>query len=234
MIQWRAFFLMICVASASSAQTQIAVEGQIRDQSSGRPLQYAFVVIHRTQNGVFCDSQGRFSMKVYADDTLLISQTGYLLEKVFLKNFTATDPLILNISLEMKPVQLRTFTVKAPKSFEQILKDLETAEQKKISAETPLVDAISSPITYLYQQFSRQEQSKRKIAELRSENTKKELFRELFTRYMLAHIIDLDEQEMDDFIAYSQIGDAYRKFETEYDLVVFIKDQYLLYRKGQE
>jgi hypothetical protein len=129
---------------------------------------------------------------------------------------------------------LRTFTVKAPKTFEQILQELEQEERKKAGVQTSIADAVSSPITYLYQQFSRQEQSRRKIAELRSENARQSLFRELFTKYMLAHIIALEENEMDDFMAFSRIGDVYRKFDTEYDLVVFIREQYRLFMKEQE
>lgn len=224
-------FLFCLLSNASYAQTLIQVEGRVLDKDSGKPLQYAFVVNHRTQNGFFCDIQGEFSLKAYPDDTLLISQTGYLMEKVLLSNFKGNNPVILNLHLAMKPIQLPTFTVKAPKTYEQILHDLEQEERKKTSPATPLADALSSPITYLYQQFSRQEQSKQKIAALRSESAKKELLKELFTRYLLAHIIELDENEIDDFIQFSHIGDLYRKFETEYDLVVFIKERFAAWKK---
>jgi hypothetical protein len=230
------FSVLVCVLLLSGyhARAQIRVEGMVTDKNTGRPLQYAFVIVNRTQNGVFCDNQGGFSITVRADDTLLISQTGYLIEKVFLADSAGKNPVRLAIRLEMKPVQLRTFTVKAPKTFEQILQELEQEERKKAGVQTSIADAVSSPITYLYQQFSRQEQSRRKIAELRSENARQSLFRELFTKYMLAHIIALEENEMDDFMAFSRIGDVYRKFDTEYDLVVFIREQYRLFMKEQE
>jgi len=224
-------FFVFLLGNTCYSQTLIQVEGQVLDKESGKPLQYAFVVNHRTQNGLFCDMQGRFSFNAYADDTLLISQTGYLIEKVFLSRYKNENPVILNLHLAMKPIQLRTFTVKAPKTYEQILHDLEQEERKRAVPGTPLADALSSPITYLYQQFSRQEQSKQKIAALRSESAKKELLKELFTRYLLAHIIELDENEIDDFIKFSHIGDLYRKFETEYDLVVFIKERFAAWKK---
>lgn len=229
------FFLLLLAPAVLQAQSQrIKVSGKVSDLNTGKPLQYAFVVIHRTQNGIFCDSGGRFSLEARPNDTLLISQTGYLIEKIFLSNYPDKDSVHLNLALAMKPVQLKTFTIKAPKTFEQILADLETEERKKAGKSIPLADAINSPITYLYQQFSRQEQSRQKIAALRSEEAKKALFRELFTRYMLAHIIDLDENEMDEFILWSQIGEAYQRFETEYDLVVFVKEKFRLYRREQE
>lgn len=210
---------------------QVNISGTVRDKESGRPLPYAFVIIQRTQNGVFCDQRGKFSLQVQPTDSLLFSITGYQFTKVLLGDSARKAEYNLNVSLILKPVKLRTFEVKAPKTFDQILADLEKAEKSKVHHTTSVGNALESPITFLYMQFSREGKSIRKISELRAEDAKQALIKELFTRYMLAYIIDLDEKDMDDFIAFSGLTNTYNLFDTEYELVVYLKNRFVDYKR---
>ena len=210
---------------------QVTVSGTVHDKESGRPLPYAFVIIQRTQNGVFCDQRGKFSMQVQPTDSLLFSITGYQFTKVLLGDSARKSEYNLNVSLILKPVKLRTFEVKAPKTFDQILADLEKAEKSKVHHTTSVGNALESPITFLYMQFSREGKSIRKISELRAEDAKQALIKELFTRYMLAYIINLDEKDMDDFIAFSGLTNTYNLFDTEYELVVYVKNRFVDYKR---
>jgi len=227
----RISFLFFCpLFLTSDVAAQITVTGTIRDKETNRALPYAFVINQRTQNGIFADQKGQFTLSALQTDSLLFSLTGYNYTKVLLKDSIPKATLTLAIYLTVKSVQLRQFTIKAPKTYEQIIKELEVAERTKIAA-TPLADAISSPITYLYNQFSREGKARTKIAALRSEDAKMELLRELFTRYMVAHIIDIDELQVDDFIKYSNLTSNYQQFETEYELVVYVKELFVKYKQ---
>ena len=217
--------------SLLSLNAQVKVSGTVYDKESGRPLPYAFVIIQRTQNGVFCDQRGQFSLDVQPTDSLLFSLTGYQFTKVLLGDSVRKPEYSLRIPLVVKPVKLRTFEVKAPKTFDQILADLEKAESSKVHHTTSVSNAIESPITFLYMQFSREGKAIRRISELRAEDQKQALIKELFTKYMLAHIIDLDEKDMDDFIAFSGLTNTFNLFDTEYELVVYVKNRYVDYKK---
>jgi hypothetical protein len=48
---------------------------------------------------------------------------------------------------------------------------------------------------------------------------------------MLAYIIDLDEKDMDDFIAFSGLTNTYNLFDTEYELVVYVKNRFVDYKR---
>lgn len=209
---------------------QVKVSGVVKDKITGRVLPYAFAINHRTQNGAFCDQKGAFQLNAVTTDTLLFSLTGYNYVKVFLGDSTARSEYFLNIFLELRPVELKAFTLKAPKTYDQIIRELEKAEAIKVKP-TAVADAMQSPITYLYMQFSKEGKATRKIAELRAEDAKRELFKDLFTRYMIAHIIDLDENDADDFIAFSGLSDSYKTFESEYELVVYVKQRFADYKK---
>jgi hypothetical protein len=220
---------ILCSALISSAQIQ--VKGTIRDEADGRPLSYAFVILQRTQHGVFADSRGEYSIMAQPGDSLLFSLTGYLFSKVVLSDTIKSRVITKDVRLKVKLVKLKEFQVKAPKTFEQILVDLDKAEKSKVNHDMPLGNALESPITYLYMQFSREGKAIRKISELRAEDAKQELLRDLFTRYMLAHIINLDEGDMDDFITFSGLKQTYNLFDTEYELVAYVKNRFADYKR---
>ena len=222
---------LLIALTVSSVQAQVQVSGKVIDVETGRSLAFAFVIIHRTQNGVFCDTKGEFKLNARRDDSLLVSLTGYTFAKILLADIPEDSLLNLKIPLKLKPIQLREFQIKAPKTFDQILSDLKKAEDSKISHRESISNAVESPITFLYMQFSREGKAIRKISELRAEDEKQALLKELFTRYMLAHIIDLDDRDMDDFISFSGLKESYNLFDTEYELVVYVKKRFADYKR---
>jgi hypothetical protein len=223
-------FLIILSFGRISAQ-EVDVYGSVYDLETGRDLPYSFVINFRTQQGVFCDGRGQFHIRIRQSDTLLASVTGYDMRKFTLKDSVAKARYDVKFGLMPKPVQLRTFTVKAPKTYDQIVRELEKIERMKAKP-TNFADAVNSPITYLYSQFNKTEKAKRKIAELEAEDARVDLMKELFAKYMVANIIELDdERELDDFIRFSGITQSALTFDTEYELVVHIKAQFERYQK---
>jgi hypothetical protein len=91
------------------------------------------------------------------------------------------------------------------------------------------VNAFESPITFLYQEFSRRERSKRLVAELRNEDAKRELLRELLHKYVEYEIINLGDESFDDFIDFCAVPDDVIKGLTQYDFLVYVKKKYELY-----
>ena len=96
--------------------------------------------------------------------------------------------------------------------------------RKKYSLEG--VDAISSPITALYERFSKIEQSKRKVAEWENEDLRRDILKELFRLYIKNDIIDLKDDEFDAFIKYLNLSDTFIQNATQFELVMAIKGKY--------
>ena len=92
------------------------------------------------------------------------------------------------------------------------------------------VDAVSSPITFLYQQFSKRERAKRHVAEMRNEDRKRELLKELLAKYVANEVIDLTDTDFDDFIDYCNVSDEFMKYSTQYEFIIYIKRKYEFYR----
>ncbi len=92
------------------------------------------------------------------------------------------------------------------------------------------VNALQSPITFLYEQFSRREQSKRLEAELVNKDNRRELLQELFVKYVDYDIVQLKQQEFDKFAEFCDPGDELLKKWTQYEFILYVKRQYGLFK----
>ena len=228
---WVLFFLMGVNLNAQ----QVKLTGKVIDEETGKGLPNAFVIDFRTNQGVFCDLQGNFNINIQKTDTLIASLSAYYMQKFSLKDSVDKESYRIQVKLKMKTVQLRTFEAKAPKTFDQIIQEADKLEQQKQKS-MDFVSAIESPITYLYMQFNRNEKSKRRIAELRRMDAKRDLVKEVFSKYMVSQILEVPEEETDEFINYANLLNILELFETEYDLVFYIKTKWFEYKrmKGKE
>ena len=89
---------------------------------------------------------------------------------------------------------------------------------------------LQSPITALYQAFSKKEQNKRWIAEQNYKDDQRRVVKELLRTYIAYDIIELDEEEFDNFIAFLNVNEDFLKTATEMELITFIKDKYEHFR----
>ena len=92
------------------------------------------------------------------------------------------------------------------------------------------INAAQSPITFLYQQFSRTERSKRQVAEMKNEDRKRELLKELFRLYVDYEIIKLSDDEFDSFIDFVNVSDEFLKSSSQYDFLLYVKDRFNDYK----
>ena len=95
--------------------------------------------------------------------------------------------------------------------------------------ETRLVTGINileSPITALYQAFSKKEQNKRWIQEQKYKDDQRRIVKELLRLYVAFDIINMTEDDFDDFIQFLNMDDDFLKTASEMELILFIKDKY--------
>ena len=90
---------------------------------------------------------------------------------------------------------------------------------------------LQSPITALYQAFSKKEKNKRWIAEQEFKDDKRKIVKELLRLYVSYEIINLNENQFDRFIAFLNLNDDFLKTSTEMELILFIKDKHEHFKK---
>jgi predicted ATPase len=93
------------------------------------------------------------------------------------------------------------------------------------------VNVLQSPITALYQAFSKKEQNKRWIAEQQYKDDQRRIVQELLRLYVAFDIIELSETEFDAFITFLNLDEQFIKTASEMELILFIKDKYEHYKQ---
>ena len=100
-----------CFIPESYAQ-RITVSGQVRDNSTGLPLQFANVFVNNTTINTVTDAQGKYSLSGISPGTyeLVVSYVGYITLNRKIELQTANNP-ILDFSLEPKEDNLEEIDV---------------------------------------------------------------------------------------------------------------------------
>lgn len=226
--------ILLCVAFVCfqlgnvNAQVQtITISGKAFDQEDPKlPLPKLMVINKRTNNGSFADSEGKFSLKAYKTDTLVFSALGFHTKKICLKDSTDKESYYVEVPLRHLRFELKEVSVFADRSLNDIQKDINKLGVKNTYSTQGTADAMSSPITYLYERFSKFERSKRKVAEWENEELKRDVLKDLFRIYIKNDVIDLPDEEFDAFIKYLNLSDEFIQSASQFELVMAIKGKY--------
>ena len=223
------FFLTLIFTNSSFAQ-RLFVFGKVYDSEFPKiQLQQVMVVNQQSQMGIFGSSDNSFQIQIDKSDTLIISELGYARKKVCLKDSLGLNELHINIGLSRLSYDLSEITVRRQRELRQISEDIKKLGYNKRDHKLTDVDAWESPITALYQAFSKKEQSKRALAQMINNDNRRAVLKDLLYLYNLTELIRMQESEYNDFIEYLNLNDQQMQSMSDYDLALFIRDRYLIY-----
>lgn len=223
-------FLLMAFPFFSFSQPLITITGQAYDKESKLPLPKLMVINKRTNNGVFADAEGKFSITLKQTDTIMFSAIGFKLKKICLKDSSQKSHYSLYIPLEKLYFNLKEVSVFATRTLKEIDKDIYNLDSTKAYRSYTDINAIESPITYLYERFSKFGRSKQKVAEWENEDLKRDILKDLFRLYIKHDIIDLNEEEFDAFIKYCNLSEEFIKNASQLELVMAIKGKYATFK----
>lgn len=225
----RIVLVLLLLAPAFTAVAQeVTVRGLVYS-TAGEKLYDLMVVNKRTRTGVFGDANGNFTVRVLRTDTLLLGASGHRTQTITFADSTAKDSYTVIVRMPQLVYQLAEFEVLPERTLKQIQEDINKLGYKESDYRISNVDALQSPITFLYQEFSRRERSKRLVAQLRNEDRKRELLRELLHQYVQYDIINLNDEAFDDFIEFCNVPEEVMKGLTQYEFLLYMKKKYELY-----
>ena len=221
--------LLLLLSASLTAQELVTVRGRVIAGDGEHVFYDLMVVNRRTRTGTFGEVDGTFKASALRNDTLLIGAGGYVTRTVPLSEYTDAELAELRIVLRPWEIQLRPVAVLPERTLKQIQEDINKLGYDERDYRESGVDAFQSPITFLYQEFSRRERSKRLVAQLRNEDRKRELLRELLQQYVEYDIINLNDEAFDDFIDFCAVPDEVIKGLTQYEFLLYVKKKYELY-----
>jgi hypothetical protein len=203
---------------------KVLFNGKVVDTIRPQSFYNLMLINKRTGQGVFGQPNGSFSIYVASGDTVIISVKEYVPKLVVVVADTNCQ-FKKRFVIDPKPKEIKEIKVKPLKSLEEIREEREALALRETRMVTGL-EVMQSPITAIYQAFSRKEQHKRWIAEQQYKDDQRKIVRELLRLYVAYDIITLNEDEFDDFIFFLNVSDDFLKTATEMELITFIKDKF--------
>jgi hypothetical protein len=243
--------LLFLSAVSTFGQERIFFKGKVVDFVTYQPLENTCV--HNLSSGymVFCNSAGEFSISLISPrDTLAITRVGYKME-IF-----AINDSLLNIKgratmkLTMKQTILRSVTIYAMKPYPLFIKDLvKSTPQEKIdipgteisSEERASYDVnknnllkntpLASPITFLYNTFSRKAKMDRMYADLVANQDEVLRLAQKYNPEIVQRITKLEGNKLDDFMLYCSFTYYTLITSTDLEIEQMIANKFIQYKR---
>jgi hypothetical protein len=213
----------------TSAQELVTIHGKVITSTDQHTYYDLMIVNRRTRSGTFGNADGTFTVQALRTDTLMIGSIGHRTGTLCLAD--SVERAIYDVKVRLVPlrVQLAEVEILPERTLKEIQADIDKLGYKASDYKLTTVNALESPITALYQEFSRRERSKRLVAELENEDRKRAILQELLHKYVEYDIIKLNPEAFDDFIEFCSVPDEVIKGLTQYEFLVYIKRKYELY-----
>jgi hypothetical protein len=218
-----------------NAQSPVTISGQATDKENAfLPMPKMMIINKRTNNGTFADAEGKFTVIALQTDTLMFSVIGYHTKKICLRDSIVKSQYNIHIEMQKLTYTLKEVSVFGTRSLSDIDKDIARLDSTRRSRYYSDINAISSPITYLYERFSKFGKSKQRVAEWENEDLKMDILKDLFRLYVKNDIIDLSEEEFEAFIIYCNLSEEFIKSANQFELVMAIKGKYAAFIAGKD
>lgn len=211
----------------------ITVRGNVFDRNDSLAAPSAIILNKRTSTGQTSSPGTSFFITGLKTDTFLITAGGYEVRRICFKDSALKETYTIRIGLQVKTNTLAPVAIYPVKELSQIQKERAAIGKEQTRKTIGVTDAVSSPITYLYERFSREGKSREAVAILENDDKKRDILKDLFRTYVRAGVIEMEEEEFDAFINYLNIPEAFLRTATDYDLAVLIRHKYLQYRSAR-
>jgi len=210
----------------------VYVKGSVKDTLQYQPF-YNLMVVNKTSGrGVFGQPDGTFQVYANLNDIISISVKTYGVY-TFRVNGDSNCQMKLDKVLIGREKMLQTVVIKPLKSVQQIKEERANLALKETHTVTG-VDVLQSPITALYERFSKKAQQREKIAGLIYVDQQRKVLKELLRVYVAYEVIDLKDDEFDAFIVFLNISDDFLKTTSDIELIDFIKGKFEHFPRNTE
>lgn len=224
-------FILLIYSSSSFSYAQCTdtkVTGIVVDTLNDYSYFYTIIYNKSSRKAFFGNTDGSFEFFGSEMDTIVISVTGY--EKTSFVIETSKDcKFYKNVVLASKSKALKTVLLRPIKSLSEIKEQRQKLAMKTTRTVTG-VEILNSPITYLYETFSRKERNKRWLAEQRFIDEKTALIKDYVKNCIKYGLIDLDISEVDEFITFLNLDFQFFRTASDYNLALSIKRAFELYK----
>jgi len=198
------------------------------DLATQKPVPYASVRILGTRKGLIADSNGFFTMVISQKDTLRITSLGYH------DLFYIKDPARQTSFFEVVYMRSKIFELSAVQIMARRNKDMNNPMlrweykakfQPKVwlfytpTGEPPEAPTMMSPVSYLYDRFSRRGKDARKLRDMVAERVKKKRNSFRYNAEKVQGWTGLQDDEIAEFMKFCPMLDGFLEEASEYEII---------------
>lgn len=200
-------------------QRKYTISGTVYEQDSSSAMPFVNLINQTNGNGTITDYNGHFSIIAKDSDTLLFSYLGFARKKIpvsQIRNLTDSTKKPLRVAMQRIMINLAPASVFANKIKPNEIDYMKryTKEHRKLT----LLESAESPITALYNQFSRKGKEQRKLRQIFERILVEEEVAKKFNPEILRQLTE------DEFIDYER----FRRY------CWYVSDDYILSHEGYE
>lgn len=204
--------------------SQQLIKGFVVEDDSVNAMPFVYIINKTTGNGTMSDNSGAFYLKTNPNDTLIVSFVGYVKLKLPVSKLKTNSNGDVKIVMRKIIYNLNSVTVSAFK-----IKAYERDKMKKVinDAKIKPINAIESPITALYMQFSKKGKEQRKLAAIFEQVLIDEEVQKKLNPEILRQLTGDDTIEYEKFRRYCfSLTDYYILSHDGYDLYYKVMECY--------
>ncbi|RNI29880.1 carboxypeptidase-like regulatory domain-containing protein [Rufibacter immobilis] len=195
------FFLVVALLVWQESLAQVTVHhvwvsGQVLREDTKKPIAGVSVYQKSTGQGLATDAQGSFRIKMPSTDTLVFRALGFQ-QKYYVPALRSVTELRVNVLLKEESVQLREVKVSpaSPEKVDRVLRNMKprpAPPKPRMNATVPRIiippsvpsppDVFSSPLSFLYEQFSKEGRQRSRVAKLMEERERQKAAERLIIR----------------------------------------------------
>lgn len=221
---------------------RVIVAGYVFEETSGNPLPYVNVYIKKSRYGTISDTSGYFMLSALVNDTIVFSSLGYDKKYVILTDSASENNKPLIVFLDTKFYEIRSVEVIALRKYQQLeyeFTKMRLPDDDYIFAannfpfrpayldyyervNAPGLGLVFSPISALYDMFSKEGKEKQKLAELQSRDYLSSIIDKKVSTELIMKITGLSAEETIVFLNWCNFSPEFILKLTDYDFISVI------------
>ncbi len=249
-MKWMFFYISLFVFTLLKAQDQIQVfSAVVENESTGFPMESVHVLNLTQIIGTTTDKNGRFEIKVSANDTLYFSYLGFKPLKIAVTNdlmkFGNAKFELTELALALEEIILRPYQLTGILDIDAKNIPINTAKRYSVSglpnigyeagnrnpySITKTFKAILSPVDFLHNLFSQKEKQLRKLKKMREDDEIKNLLSSKFNREILTQLLYISKVEIYEILRGCNFSDTFIKDSNDLQILEAISECYDEYR----
>lgn len=248
------FLFSFCFTIKTYAQlykiaNKVLIAGFIYDTRTQAPIPYVNIYDKNSKQGTISDTSGYFILSTKIKDTLIISCLGYKTMALFVPEQTTENKEPMLIFLDPRAYELKNIQIVSLRRQKQFEYDFMNLQNKNIDYENavknfPIKEKvlsfyerdpsfagfIVSPISALYDIFSKEAKEKRKLDKIKQqeESTKYVISK---VRYeIIESITGFKDENINYFLSWCNFRHDFLMNISDYDLIILISQKYNDYK----